>query len=54
MADEKTATVEPDTMQVQMANATHGAVNPGDVVTVPVEVGRALIQAGEATAPRHA
>jgi hypothetical protein len=38
----------PDTMAVLMANATHGAVNPGDVVTVPVEVGRALIQAGEA------
>jgi hypothetical protein len=38
----------PDVMAVAMANATHGARWPGDVVTVDAETGRALVRSGEA------
>ena len=40
---------EPDRMTVKMANATHGARYPGQVLTVDAHRGRALIRTGEAS-----
>jgi hypothetical protein len=38
---------EPGTMKIRMANASHGAAYPGDVVEVPEEEGAAILQAWE-------
>lgn len=47
---EETGDGEQGTMKIRMANASHGAAYPGDVVEVPEQEGAAILQAWEGQA----